>query len=178
MAPEQAAGERVLDARVDVYALGAVLHEMISGEPPFAAPTRQAVVRQMMHELPPSLTLRRPDVTSYVDAAVRRALAKRPDDRFPSAAAFGRALATAVAMPLSAAKPATASDTLHAPSRGRTVSARAAIYTALGMLAIGLVAGRFADPSSLLRRWTRSVAVTKYRPCTPPPGCSMNCARL
>ena len=126
MAPEQAAGERVLDARVDVYALGAVLHEMLAGEPPFAAPTRQAVVRRMMHELPPALATRRPDVAPFVDAAVRRALAKRPDDRFPSAAAFAAALAA----PLESTEPGAAAwgGGPHAAPRGRTgVRARGAV---------------------------------------------------
>ncbi|MDQ2665472.1 MAG: serine/threonine-protein kinase [Gemmatimonadota bacterium] len=156
MAPEQAAGERVLDARVDVYALGAVLHEMLAGETPFAAPSRQAVVRRMMNEDPPSLTIRRPEVTSYVDATVRRALAKRPEDRFPTAAAFTRALATAVAMPLHDPTPARAESDGNAGGsrRGRTVSARGAFYAACAMLAVGLVAGRFAHPLSLLRQLT------------------------
>ncbi len=150
MAPEQAAGERVLDARVDVYALGAVLHEMLAGEPPFAAPTRQAVVRRMMHDLPPALVTRRPDVTPVVDAAVRKALAKRPDDRFPSAAAF----AAVLVVPLDGGAAAPAWDGGRIEPRGRTVSARAALYVAVATLAVGLAGGRLVDPSSLVQRWT------------------------
>jgi serine/threonine protein kinase len=157
MAPEQAEGARALDARVDVYALGAVLHEMIAGEPPFAAPTRQAVVRGMMHDAPPSLMQRRPDVSSFIDGAVRRALARRPDDRYPSAAAFGRALATAQAMPLEVPKvepPVIVAS--HEPTGGRTVSARAALYAAFGMLVVGLVIGRTSHPSEWFSRWKES----------------------
>jgi hypothetical protein len=165
MAPEQAAGERALDARVDVYALGAVLHEMLAGEPPFAAPTRQAVVRRMMHELPPALATRRPDVSPLIDAAVRRALAKRPDDRFPSAAAFDRALATALAVPLpgspDGADPGAAASAggPHATPRGRTVSARAALYAAVATLVVGLAGGLLVDLSPVVRRWTEHAPV-------------------
>jgi tRNA A-37 threonylcarbamoyl transferase component Bud32 len=150
MAPEQAAGERALDARVDVYALGAVLHEMLAGEPPFAAPTRQAVVRRMMYELPPSLTTHRPDVALFVDAAVRRALAKRPDDRFPSAAAFAAVLAA----PLDSAESrATEWDRGDSAPRGRTVSARAALYAAVATLVVGLVMGLLFHPTWGAKRW-------------------------
>jgi serine/threonine-protein kinase len=153
MAPEQAAGERALDARVDVYALGAVLHEMLAGEPPFAAPTRQAVVRRMMQELPPALVERRPGVAPFIDAAVRRALAKRPDDRFPNAAAFAAAL---LPVPPDGAEPAPAapSPEPRVTSRGRTVSATAALYAAAVTLVLGLVGGMLLDPSALMRRWT------------------------
>jgi serine/threonine protein kinase len=151
MAPEQAAGERVLDARVDVYALGAMLHEMLAGEAPFAAPTRQAVVRRMMHELPPALATRRPDVAPFIEAAVRMALAKRPDDRFPSAAAFAAVLAA----PLDGTESgAVARDRGRAAPRGRSVSARAALYAAVATLLFGVVGGRIIHPSSLVRRWT------------------------
>ncbi|MEO8623836.1 MAG: protein kinase [bacterium] len=158
MAPEQAAGERALDARVDVYALGAVLHEMIAGEPPFAAPTRQAVVRRMMHELPPTLTTRRPDVAPFIDVAVRRALAKRPDDRFASAAAFAAALAVPISTSSGGFNSGSAAldSGQHATRRGRTVSARAALYAAGAMLLVGLVGGLLVDRSSFVRRWTDS----------------------
>jgi len=151
MAPEQASGERALDARVDVYALGAVLHEMIAGDPPFAAPTRQAVVRRMMHEQPPALVLRRPEVTPIVDAAVRRALAKRPDDRFPSAAAFAAALAVPLATPIPVSSPV-------GTPRGRTVSARAALYAALITLVVGLVGGLIVDRLEFARPWTNGAS--------------------
>ena len=156
MAPEQAAGERALDARVDVYALGAVLHEMLAGEPPFAAATRQDVVQRIIREPPPMLARMRPDVTPFVDRAVRRALAKRPDDRYPSAAAFGRALATAEAMPLET-PPSEARGGVHdarGSRQGRAVSARAAFYAATATLVLGLIGGLLVDRSPFVRRWT------------------------
>ena len=162
MAPEQAAGERALDARVDVYALGAVLHEMLAGESPFAAASRQAVVQRLMHEPPAALTTRRPDVAPFVESAVRRALAKRPADRFPSAAAFAAAL---LPVPTDGSAPAASgwSSRSRSAGSGRTVSARAALYAALVTLVIGLAGGLLVEPSSLTRRWTDARAASIAR---------------
>jgi serine/threonine-protein kinase len=93
MAPEQASGQRGIDARADVYALGAVLYEMLAGEPPITGPTAQAILARVLTERPRPLATLRDTVTPHVDAAVTRALAKLPADRFPSTAAFAAALA-------------------------------------------------------------------------------------
>jgi serine/threonine-protein kinase len=92
MSPEQAMGEREITARSDVYALGCVLYEMLTGEPPFTGPTAQAIIARVMTEEPRSLTLQRKTVPPHVDAAVAIALSKLPADRFASAAQFGEAL--------------------------------------------------------------------------------------
>ena len=92
MSPEQAMGERDITARSDVYALGCVLYEMLTGEPPFTGPTPQAIVARMMTEEPRSLTLQRKSIPPQIEAAVATALEKLPADRFPSAAAFAAAL--------------------------------------------------------------------------------------
>jgi dipeptidyl aminopeptidase/acylaminoacyl peptidase len=132
-----------------------MLHEMLAGEPPFAAATRQAVVHRLMNEPPSALAPRRPDVAPFIDAAVRRALAKRPEQRFPSAAAFAAAL---LPVPSDAPVPEAAWGTGSVvASRGRTVSARGALYAAAAMLVLGLAGGRLLDPSSLVRRWTDRV---------------------
>jgi len=92
MSPEQAMGERQIDARTDVYALGAVLYEMLAGEPPVTGPTTQAIVAKLLTELPTRLRTIRDTVPEALDAATTRAIAKLPVDRFPTAAAFAEAL--------------------------------------------------------------------------------------
>ncbi|HEX4932180.1 MAG TPA: serine/threonine-protein kinase, partial [Gemmatimonadaceae bacterium] len=92
MSPEQAMGERTIDARSDIYALGAVTYEMLAGEPPFAGPTVQAIVARLMSEEPRSLTAQRKAVPPGVEHAVMRALEKLPADRFASATHFAEAL--------------------------------------------------------------------------------------
>jgi TolB-like protein/tRNA A-37 threonylcarbamoyl transferase component Bud32 len=92
MSPEQAAGERELDARSDQYALAAVTYEMLSGEPPHTGPTAQVIVARLMTEQARSLRATRPGVPAAVDRAVARALAKTPADRFDTVAAFASAL--------------------------------------------------------------------------------------
>jgi serine/threonine-protein kinase len=92
MAPEQATGERQIDARADVYALGAVTYEMLAGEPPFTGPTVQAIVARLLAESPRPITDQRRAVPPQVEAAVFRALEKLPADRFATAAEFAEAL--------------------------------------------------------------------------------------
>jgi len=92
MSPEQATAERLLDGRSDIYSLGAVLYEMLAGEPPFTGATGQAVIAKLMTERPTRLRTVRDTVPEAVDEAVARALAKVPADRFPTAAAFAAAL--------------------------------------------------------------------------------------
>ena len=92
MSPEQAAGERELDARSDVYALGCVLYEMLAGEPPFTGPTAQAIIAKRFNTPVTPLRIVRPDLPDSVDQAVLRALARTPADRFASAAELAAAL--------------------------------------------------------------------------------------
>jgi serine/threonine-protein kinase len=92
MSPEQAMGERDLDGRTDVYALGCMLYEMLAGEPPFTGPTAQAIVAKVMSSEPEPVTTLRGVVPSGVAVAVHTALQKLPVDRFPTAAAFAEAL--------------------------------------------------------------------------------------
>jgi len=92
MSPEQAMGDRDVDARSDVYALAATLYEMLAGEPPFTGPTAQAIVAKVVTALPEPVTTYRKTVPPHVVDAVHQGLQKLPADRFPSAAAFREAL--------------------------------------------------------------------------------------
>ena len=93
MSPEQAMGERDIDARADVYALGCVLFEMMAGEPPFSGPTAQAIIAKVMSGEPPPITTLRKTVPAHVEDAIHTALQKLPADRFHTAADFAAALA-------------------------------------------------------------------------------------
>ena len=92
MSPEQAMGERTVDARTDVYALGCVLYEMLVGEPPFTGPTAQAIVARVLTGAVEAPSVRRSTVPANVNAAVLTALQKLPADRFATAAAMSEAL--------------------------------------------------------------------------------------
>src|SRR6266705_3555559 len=93
MSPEQAMGEREITARSDVYALGAVLYEMLTGDPPFTGSTAQAVVARVLTESPRPILPQRHTIPPHVEAAVLTALEKLPADRFATAAQFAEALA-------------------------------------------------------------------------------------
>ena len=92
MAPEQAMGDRTIDARADIYALGTVTYEMLTGEPPFTGPTAQAVAAKVITERASAVMLSRASVPAHVDEAIARALEKLPADRFQSAADFAKAI--------------------------------------------------------------------------------------
>ena len=93
MSPEQAMGDRELDARSDVYSLGAMLYEMLAGDPPYLGNTAQAIVAKVITEKAPPVTVARDTVPGHVAAAIGKALNKLPADRFSSAAQFAEALA-------------------------------------------------------------------------------------
>ena len=92
MSPEQATGDQVVGASTDTYALGSVLYEMLTGDPPYMGSTAQAVLGRIIAGEPISATAQRPSIPANVDAAVRKALEKLPADRFTSAQDFAKAL--------------------------------------------------------------------------------------
>ncbi|MGQ0702373.1 MAG: protein kinase domain-containing protein [Gemmatimonadales bacterium] len=88
MSPEQITGDRAIDGRTDTYALGSVLFETLTGQPPFTGPTPQAVIAGTLSRLPRQARSLRPDLPAQIDAALARALAKEPADRFATPKEF------------------------------------------------------------------------------------------
>jgi rhodanese-related sulfurtransferase len=99
MSPEQAMGDREIDARSDVYSLGCVLYEMLAGEPPFTGATAQTVVARILTEQPSSLRLMRGNVSVALERVVARAIARLPADRFATAGRFAEELERVAAEP-------------------------------------------------------------------------------
>ncbi len=140
MSPEQAMGERVITARSDVYALGAITYEMLVGEPPFTGPTAQAIIARVMTEEPRALTGQRKSIPRHVEAAVFTALEKLPADRYATAAEFAAAL---VNVNTTIARTAT-QLVVRQNRRGWLMTGAAAALTLL----IGVLVGRRLAPAS------------------------------
>ncbi|MGH7536163.1 MAG: protein kinase domain-containing protein [Gemmatimonadales bacterium] len=133
MSPEQAMGEREITARSDVYALGAVLYEMLTGDPPFSGSTAQAIVARVVTESPRPLIPQRHTIPPHVEAAVLTALEKLPADRFATAAEFAAALTDRTHAPAA---------TVPTPAAPRRVRRRwpASTLAASGIAALATVA--------------------------------------
>jgi serine/threonine protein kinase/tetratricopeptide (TPR) repeat protein len=156
MSPEQAAGDKGVDARTDVYSLGAVLYEMLAGEPPFTGPTAQAMIARRLSEAPPSVRRSRPTVPEGVDQAIQRALAPVPADRFASAAELARTLQApgATQAPTAATVEATPATP---PTPARTPPGTGARHRRpVPVLAITLIAG-FLLGLGVLFAWRHSL---------------------
>jgi eukaryotic-like serine/threonine-protein kinase len=148
MSPEQASGDKALDARTDVYSLGTVLFELLTGEPPYTGATAQQIIVKRFTDPVPSVRRVRPSVPEAVDQAIQRALAPTPADRFATPGQFAQALraegqtgrgaegqkATSdVQIDSERAGAATAPLPLR-PSAPRPIRPRSAVILALGFL--------------------------------------------
>ncbi|MGH7534569.1 MAG: serine/threonine-protein kinase, partial [Gemmatimonadales bacterium] len=160
MSPEQAAGDAMVDGRTDLYALGCVLYEMLAGQPPFTGPTVESVVHQHLAAPPPPVTAIRPSVPASVSAALTRALAKEPADRFATASEFAAALGVA-------AEPPPAPADRPVGRRRRVLVAGAAALVVAG--AIALVVRRSPpEPAELTATPPeRTVAILPFRTVGP-----------
>jgi eukaryotic-like serine/threonine-protein kinase len=163
MSPEQASGEHDLNARSDIYSLGAVLYEMLAGEPPFTGPTAQAVIAKRFSGVVPSVRQARPTVPEAVDQAVTRALAVVPADRFASASELARALAPPAAS-TGATVQATVATAETVPARKRNWRASPALLTLVFgfLLGLGVFVAWRKSTSSDERSGVRTVAVLPF----------------
>ena len=142
MSPEQAAGDPNVDGRSDIYALGCVLYEMLSGHPPFMGRNpREIIARHTMDAVPPLRTAR-PTISDHLDQTVTRALAKVPADRFATA----RELSEALAGRLAARTQPALSRILEGLIRGKALAVVGgyAAFTLVVWLLMGWVASRFS----------------------------------
>jgi serine/threonine-protein kinase len=147
MSPEQCTPGRAVDARSDIYSLGCVVFEMITGVPPFRGATVEATMLHHQTSDPPSLRTERRSCPSTLDDVVRRALAKAPADRFRTAGEFVRALESPRPIPIRyqtspsvEAFEVTAKTVDDASMAPRAVKRRSWIYGA-GAVAVLLVGG-------------------------------------
>jgi TolB-like protein len=155
MSPEQASGDRAIDGRSDIYSLGAVLFEMLAGEPPFTGPTAQAVIAKRFTGEIPSLRKARPSVPEEIERTVTRALAMVPADRFAAAGEFAKALEAGeltgrerAELPAAKPVPPAGMSTARVPAASHPRASRGLVLLGLGFL-LGL---------GVLFAWRRSHA--------------------
>jgi len=151
MSPEQAMGDRELDARSDVYSLGAMLYEMLTGDPPYMGSTAQAIVAKVITEHAPPVTATRDTVPPHVAASVDMALAKLPADRFTSAAQFAEALVTPGFTGLTT-QAAVAAGPATSGSRRTTLALAGAVVLMMVLLVGSLLTRPTASPPQVERQ--------------------------
>ena len=164
MSPEQATGDRAIDGRTDVYSLGAVTYEMLTGEPPHVGSTSQAIIARVLTEKPRAVRAARPSSPAHVEAAIDLALQKLPADRFATAREFADALSGKVVI---ATPNVTDAGPPAGPARGRVTRREqmliaAAVGIAALWLATAIMARRDAQPVS--------EPVIRFEVETPPQG--------
>ena len=149
MSPEQAMGERTIDARADIYALGAVTYEMLTGDAPFTGSSVQAIVARVLTEKPQSIRTVRDTVPYGAELAVLRALSKLPADRFASTREFVAALTANTTAVDRHAVHAPAASASAPSSRGlRSVAAAQAVTTVVSLAAAAWAFTRVPDVTS------------------------------
>ena len=100
MSPEQAAAQKHIDGRSDIYSLACVLYEMLVGEPPFPGTNPRLLIARHLHSPPPSARSSRADLPASLDAALLTALAKNPADRYDTVHAFAKAIRYDATLPV------------------------------------------------------------------------------
>jgi serine/threonine-protein kinase len=166
MSPEQT-NDAEVDGRTDQYALAAVLYEMLTGEPPFAGRTLEAIVARRLTNPTPSARALRDAVPEHVDAAIRKAMAPAPDDRFATVTDFARALSpeaslvsVPVPVPVSVLVPGDAAST---ESRARRSWVPLLALTVVLLAGVAFFASRRAHaPPAQAGRGARVVAVLPF----------------
>ncbi len=143
MSPEQADGTSNVDGRSDLYSLGCVLYEMLTGEVPYTGRTPQVVIAKRVLEPLPHVRTLRASVPEAIEQAISQALAVTPADRFTTAADFARALA----------RPHVTSDTTTTPAASQPMAAggHRRVPRALATLALGILVG-----AGVLLAWLRA----------------------
>jgi serine/threonine protein kinase len=159
MSPEQCSAAE-LDARADVYSLGAMLYEMLTGNPPFRANSLAGLISQHLHEQPPPF----PEflqVPPAIQSVCLRALAKNRNDRPPDAIAFGRDLTKALAAPIHYQPPP--SSTKHSPVRW-IIAAGGVLVALVVIVGIGIAIQFGVDRMKASRDVAKEIADQKSTP--------------
>ena len=152
MSPEQAMGEKTIDARSDIYALGAVLYEMLTGDPPFTGSSVQAIVAKVLNERPTPVRVLRETVPANVEQAINTSLAKLPADRFQTAKEFTDALDATTS----------SRDSFATASPSRSARARWTDPVVLTLASLLVAATAFAAWQSRATRAPRDDAVVRF----------------
>ena len=164
MSPEQATGEREIDARSDVYSLGCVVYEMLAGEPPFVGTNPRAILSKQLADPVRPVRRLRDSVPKHLDDALAVALGRSPADRFPDMASFAAALEGNGPLAAGNIETVSGNASLRAPSRRRLIRLAAVVVVLGGAAAAWTAMSRpsaaLGMPSVRIQRFTTAAGDT------------------